>query len=230
MLRIVAFLSVLIASPAFAQTVTKAPATVPSFGYPATSGFYFGVNAEAAASGVTSAPAGTVQTGGDIGLTVGYATPLAGIPLFAEFIGDFQNLNAGNAGFSMSGPLHLEQRVGAQIPLLQFLPMLGLGNPLTPTSPVLPPGVTPNGPAQTYVFGGVNEDDISAQLGVGTARAWMISAEVGPGLLTPIKLSNGWNAVIDTWIAYTAQSSALCIGGICPKMGNGVRGGVSVKF
>ena len=220
------------ASSAFAQTATKAPSLALT-GYPTRCGLYYGANAEGGASNVNGAPPGTVQVGGDIGLLVGYACVLPGvnIPYFVEGIFDFQNLNASANGFAMTGPAHLEQRVGVQTPLMQFLPALGFPSTGTiPNLPVLPPGVTVTGAAQNYLYGSVSEDDISATLGLSSARAWMVTAGFGTGLLTPIRLSNGWAAVIDTWAGITFQSTELCIGGMCPALGTGFKTGVSVKF
>jgi hypothetical protein len=152
-----------------------------------------------------------------------------------EGIFDFQNLNAGAPGFSLTGPAHLEQRVGVQTPLLQFLPALGFPSTGTaPALPVLPPGVTVNGAAQNYFYGAIDEDDISSTVGAATARAWLISPEVGTGLLIPLKLSNGWSVVADTWAGVELQTNAVCvgsgIGSMCPKLGTRYKTGVSFKF
>lgn len=227
-----------IAAPAFAQTVpapvlvTKAP---PMPGYPQKCGFYYGLDAEGISATVPNAPAGTNVIGGDIGVLVGYACQFSQIPYFVEGIFDFQNLNAGTAGFSLTGPAHLEQRVGVQTPLLQFLPALGFPSTGTIGSlPVLPPGVTVNGAAQNYLYAAVNEDDISASLGVSTATAWLVSPEIGTGMLVPLKLGNGWNAVADVWAGVELQTNSIClgsgVGSMCPKLGTGYRTGVSFKF
>ena len=202
-------------------------------GYPSKCGFYFGVDAEAGAGTVVAAPAGTVMVGGDIGGLVGYACNISSIPYFLEVIGDFQNLNAGSAGFSLSGPAHIEERAGVQVPLLQFLPVLGFPSFGTPPNlPVLPPGVTVTGTPASYVYAAADQDDISTQVGAASARAWLVSPELGIGLLTPLKLSNGWNAVADTWAGVELQTSAVCVGatGMCPKLGTRYKTGVSFKF
>lgn len=200
--------------------------------YPTTRcGFYYGINAEGGAGVVPNAPAGTTVIGGDIGGLVGYACPIGATPWFAEAIADFQNLNAGNNGFSLSGPAHLEQRAGFQTPLLQLLPALGFPSTGTPPSlPVLPPGASVGTPAN-YLYGAVNEDDISSQIGVATARRWLISPEVGTGMLIPIKLANGTNIVGDVYAGYEFQSNAICVGGnMCPKLGGRFKIGTSFKY
>ncbi len=197
-------------------------------------GLYYGINAEGGAGNVPNAPAGTVVVGGDIGILVGYACPIGSFPFFAENIVDFQNLNAGNAGFSLSGPAHIEQRAGFQTPLLQLLPNLGFNSLNTlspqPIGPLLPPGATAGVPVN-YVYGALNEDDISSNFGLHSGRSWLISPEVGTGLLIPVKLANGTPIVADTYAGYELQSNAQCIGsGMCPKLGQRLKVGVSFKY
>ena len=222
------------ASSAFAADMAvKNPLNGP---YPTTRcGLYYGINAEGGAGVVPNAPAGTTMIAGDIGALVGYACPVGATPWFAEGIIDFQNLNAGNNGFSLSGPVHIEQRVGVQTPLLQLLPNIGfnvatqLGTPQAPSA-VLPPGATPNGTVQNYVYGAINEDDISSSIGLASARRWLVSPEVGTGLLIPFKTATGVPIVADSYAGYELQSNGMCLGGICPKLGNRYKVGVSFKY
>lgn len=221
--------------PAFAEVVPPLVAKSPIVGYPATKcGWFGGINAIGAASGVTGAPAGTTMIAGDVGGTVGYACPIGGLPWFIEGLVDFQNLNAGAPGFSLSGPVHLEQRVGVQVPILQFFPAFGLNLPTPPNLPVLPPGVTVTGAMQTYLYGAVYEDDVSSKVGAASGRAWLVSGEGGTGVLVPARLGNGMPIVLDAWAGVAVQSTQMCIGvgaaSMCPKLGTGVRTGVSVKF
>ena len=201
--------------------------------YPTTKcGLYYGINAEGGAGVVPNAPAGTTVIGGDIGGLVGYACPVGNIPFFVEGVVDFQNLNAGNSGFSMSGPVHLEQRAGVQTPLLQLMPSLGFPNTGTPVpvGPLLPPGAT-YGAAQNYLYAAINEDDISSQLGLASGHQWLISPEVGTGLLIPVKLANGTPLVADTFAGYEFQSNSMCIGaGMCPKLGGRFKVGAEFKY
>jgi hypothetical protein len=219
-------------TPAMAQTATKA-APVP--GYPSKCGWYIGVDGEGVSGAVNGAAPGTIAVGGDVGLLGGYACQFSGIPWFVEGIFDFQNLNAASNGFSLTGPAHLEQRIGAQVPLMQFLPILGFPSTGTPPNlPVLPPGVTVTGTPASYIYVAANEDDVSTQFGLATAHQWLISPELGAGLLTPLKLSNGWNAVADTWAGAELESNSVCLGSlgssICPKLATRFKVGVSFKF
>jgi hypothetical protein len=226
-------LAALTSAASAADMPVKGPLANP---YPTTRcGFYYGINAEGGAGVVPNAPAGTTMIAGDIGGLVGYACPIGATPWFAEGIVDFQNLNAGNNGFSLSGPIHLEQRVGVQTPLLQLLPNIGfnvgtqLGTPQSAAA-VLPPGATLNGTVQNYVYGAVNEDDISSTIGLAAARRWLVSGEVGTGLLIPFKTAGGTPIVADSYAGYELQSNAMCLGGICPKLGNRYKVGVSFKY
>ena len=113
-----------------------------------------------------------------------------------------------------------------QTPLLQLLPSLGFPTTGTaPSLPVLPPGATV-GEAQNYIYGAVNEDDISSQFGLASAHDWLISPEIGTGMLIPITLSSGTHIVADTYAGYEMQSNSMCLGGatnMCPNSAAGSR-------
>jgi len=226
--------TVALTTAALGQTVAKAPALTPTPGYPSKCGWYVGVDAEGVAGPVNGGAPGTIATGGDIGLLGGYACQFGGIPWFVEGLFDFQNLNAASNGFSLNGPAHFEQRIGVQVPVLQFLPVLGFPSTGTPPNlPVLPPGVTVAGTPASYAYGAVDEDDISTQVGLATAHAFLVSPEFGAGLLTPLKLSNGWAAVADTWAGVELESNSVCVGvasAVCPKLNTRYKAGVSFKF
>ena len=205
--------------------------SLPATAYPTVKcGVYFGVNAEGKAGLVNGAPPGTTLIGGDVGGLVGYACPLGSFPWFAEFIADFQNLNASSNGFSLTGPAHLEERVGVQTPLIPFLSALGFPNLGTPMVPILPPGAAPVGNPANYIYMAVNEDDISASQGLGVAHAWLISPEIGTGLLTTIKMGT-LTFVSDTYAGVELQTNSICLGAVmCPKLGVMAKVGESIKF
>lgn len=227
-------------SPARAQSTTTTTATTqpavykapPAVGYPQKCGGYFGFDGQGGASTVSSAAPGTTVIGGDIGGLVGYACQVSSIPYFVEVIADFQNLNGSTNGFALTGPFHGAVRLGVQTPLMSYLSGLGLNLP-TANTPVLPPGTTLNGSPQNYLYGQYNVDDISAQLAFSAGRVWMSSAEIGTGLLQPIKISsNGWNAVLDSSAGLTFANSELCFGGVskCPQMNTGFKAALKLKF
>ena len=222
-----------IASPArAADMAVKAPPI--SNAYPTTKcGLFYGANAEGSSGIVNGAPAGTVQIGGDVGVLVGYACPTASIPWFVQADFDFQNLNAGNAGFSMKGPWHFEQVAAIQTPLFSWLgQFLNIGQNNVP-APVLPPGISLTGQPQNYVGLMVVEDDISAQFMLGSNREWLVSYGPRVGSLFNAVGPNKTPVVIDTYAAIEFQSNAMCVGGtrvVCPKLGDRFVAGIDFKM
>lgn len=223
------------AFPAMAGDMpTKAAPSSQGFGpYPTNGcGLYYGINALGSATVVANAPVGAQTIGGDIGGTLGYAceTSKAGTFYFVEALADFQNLNGSQNGLSLTGPAHLEQRIGFGGPLNQMIGALlpSLGTTTLPTLPLLPTGVIA-GPSKQYIYAALNEDDVSASFGKGSSHDWLISPEVGVGMLS--RLSN--NVVADVWAGFKMQSQAMCLGGVtgtCPKLGTGFATGVSFKY
>jgi hypothetical protein len=217
---------------ALAQTVTKAPPAFSGLGpYPTSGGgLYYGLNATGVASQIENSTApGAAAIGGAVGGTIGYVDIFSPSTFgFCEAMFDFQNLNGGTAGLSLSGPAHLEQRCGFGSPLNQFLGSFISSSalPAVPGIPVLPPGVTA-GPQNGYIYGAINEDDVSASVGAASAREWLIAPEFGVGMQS--RLSN--NVMADVWAGVKFSSNGLCIGSIaCPKLGAGPVAGVSFKY
>ena len=231
---IVAAIAALLAGPvAAAPLVTKAAPTINPFAGPypnSGSGFYYGLNATGSASQIqNSTAAGAAAIGGAIGGTVGFtwiSSPTTFV--FVEAMFDFQNLNGGSAGLSLTGPAHLEQRVGFGSPLQQFLGSFINSSqlPAVPGIPVLPSGVTA-GPQNGYFYAALNEDDISASVGATSNREWLISPEFGVGMQS--RLSN--NVMADVWAGIKLSTNGICLGSIaCPKLGAGPVAGVSFKY
>lgn len=209
--------------------------------YPTKScGFFYGANAEGSTGIVNGAPAGTVQIGGDVGLLVGWACPTAPVPWFVQADFDFQNLNAGNAGFSMKGPAHFSQTAAIQTPLFSYIGQwLNVGQNNIPT-PVLPPGITLSGQPQNYVGLMVTEDDISTSFNLASNREWLVSYGLRVGSLfnataAPVagSTTKPLPVVIDTYAAVLWQSDSTCVGTtkvVCPKMGDRFVAGLDVKM
>jgi hypothetical protein len=221
-----------IAAPAFAADMaTKAPPYQFGGPYPVNGcGLYYGINALASAAPIADATPGATAIGGDIGGTLGYTCSFNGGSnfWFVEGIGDFQNLNGSGPGFGFSGPAHFEERfaVGGPISnLLGILPNLNL--PAVPALPALPNGITASN-SNGYIYGAVNQDDISAYFGLANNREWIFSPEAGLGLLT--RLSN--NVVVDTWAGVRIQGEGICLGNtnMCPKLSTGVVTGLALKY
>ena len=221
------------ASPGRAAGPPPAVAAVPQLQpigpYPTNGcGFYYGVDAMTSAAPITGAPVGATAIGGDLGGLLGYTCTSGATFWFAEVMADFQNLNGSQNGLALTGPAHLEQRVGFGSPLNGLLPSLpGVNLQTPPPIPGLPAGVTAGSPAG-YVYAAINEDDISATFGLSTARDWLISPEFGVGMKT--HLSN--NAEVDTWAGVKLESNGLCLGagGGCPKLSAGPVAGVAFEY
>ena len=197
--------------------------------YPTTGcGTYYGVNAMGSASPIQDATPGATAIGGDIGGTFGYTCQTSPSTFwFVEAMADFQNLNGSGPGFALSGPAHLEQRVGFGGPINSMLAVLpNLNSPAVPSLPILPNGVTA-GPMNGYIYGAINEDDVSARFGNAIGRDWIISPEVGLGAMS--RLSN--NVVADVWAGAKIQSQEVCVGGFsCPKLSTGLVTGLAFKY
>jgi hypothetical protein len=118
------------------------------------------------------------------------------------------------------------QRAGAGSPISNLFNPFGTSLSL-PSLPLLPNGVTQT-TAQPYLFAGVVEQDISAQVGLASNKQWLIAPMIGTGLLT--RLTNG--VVVDTWAGWQMNSQSFCPGGggLCGKLGNAGRVGVAFKF
>lgn len=183
--------------------------------YPTGCGIYYGGASQGAAGGgTTDTISGTQVLAGDLGLVLGYTCPIGSTFWFVENIASVSRVNGGDpaAGFSLSGAASFEQRlaVGAPWSVVQQLTnaIPALGGTAVPSIPPLPGNLTA-GPLNPYVFIGMNERDISAQLGLQIGRSWLIAAEIGFGALT--RLSNGM--VIDTWVKYQPASTRMLVGG-----------------
>lgn len=183
--------------------------------YPPGCGLYYGgVASGAAGGGTTDSISGTQVLAGDIGVVLGYTCPIGTTSFwFVESIASVSKVNGADnaAGFSLAGAASFEQRVaiGAPWAVVQQLTaaLPSLGGVAVPSVSVLPSGISA-GPVNPYVFVGVNERDVSANLGLQTGRAWLVSAEIGFGTLT--RLSNGM--VIDGWVKYQPASTRVGIG------------------
>jgi opacity protein-like surface antigen len=210
----------------------KAPQQV--FGpYPVNGcGLYYGINSMGSANAIAGGPVGGQIVQGDIGLTLGYTCALSpnGSFWFVEGNFDWANLNGSQNGFSMTGPLHLQQRAAFGSPLNSLLSQIfPVTNSLAvPPLPVLPNGITA-GPGAAYAFVALDEQDISASFGLKSNRDWMISPGFGIGML--YRLSN--NVVADVSVMYKMQTNAVCLGGAgstCPALGQGVQAGLAFKW
>jgi hypothetical protein len=194
-------------------------------------GYYVGLNTMGAASAMANnLTPGAQIVQGEFGATLGYTCNTASNAAFwfAEGSFDVTNLNGQANGLSLTGPAHFEQRFGFGATqfgsFLSFFP--ALGSLSTPSLPVLPAGVTA-GPASPYLYGGINEQDISARLGLASNTVWAVSPAMGIGM--QYRLSN--SLVADTFAGWRMSQDAICIGSKgCGSIGNGVEVGFILKY
>jgi hypothetical protein len=193
----------------------KALAATPAVGYPVGSGFYWGLTTFADAGPVKGSiegigPASLTTNQIALAGTVGWAFNAGGPAFYAvESSFGLTNFNGGNTvGLSLSGPAAFEQRFKAGVPLVQllsYLPTLNL-----PTVPPFPP--LPNGQVATnvltYLWGGMHEDDISANFGLGANKQWSIAPALGVGMIG--QLSNGFAA--DAWVGTVFPAKGFAVG------------------
>jgi hypothetical protein len=212
-----------------ADLPTKAPNIFTS-GYPTKCGGYYGIGTGGNAGAVNGAAVGTQIVQGDLDALIGYTCPFAGNAFwFVEAQGGFSNLNGGSNGLALTGPAMFIERAGVGSPIQQYLSGIlpNLNLPALPSIPALS-GVTANAGPQSYLFAGLVEQDISAQiLGAPSGHDWIIAPMIGAGLLT--RYSN--NMVVDTWAGWQMNATqSVCTGMGCVKPGNMARVGISLKY
>lgn len=227
-------LSALLAPRAFAaDNVPGSPPAVVvarAIGYPSTRcGVYYGVGTGGNAGAIDGGVVGAQIVQGNLSGIVGYTCPFATEAFwFGEGSFGFSNLNGTTNGLALSGPMVAIERVGVGSPINSLLgAIIPGGAPALPSIPLLPAGVTTS-PGSGYLFAGLVEQDIGAQIGLLHGHQWVVAPLFGIGLLT--RASN--NVMIDTWAGVQTNSQSFCPGGgsACAKLGNMARVGVSFKY
>jgi hypothetical protein len=211
-----------------ADVAAKAPQAVAPFanGYTG-AGPYFGIYTDGAVGAINGAPVGTTVTQAEVGGLLGYSWTLGpNAYAFAEAMFGWTNLNGSTQGFSLTGPIDLEQRVALGTPLNSLLSLFpNLGLPSVPTLPILPAGVT-SGPQHPYLFVAAHEQDVSALFNKGTAEAWLFAPAIGIGAISTT--SNGIG--LDVWAEAQLDSNAVCIRAVCSNLGTVFRVGLAAKY
>lgn len=180
--------------------VKAPPASAWSLGsYPTLNGVIVGLYTEGGGSSVVASVPGVpaaslTTTTAAIGLTLGYMWTPGRSPVTFSFENDVcaQNFNGNQAGFSVQGPICLEQRVMAFAPWEKLLAAVpSIPNPFASISPfTFQPGVTPKGNAMAGIGFGFYERDISTAFqGVQSGKVWRVDPEVVFMHVQP--LSNG---------------------------------------
>ena len=223
----------LLSTSAFAADMANKAPPAPVFGSYVTGGcgWYFGINSMGSTNRINGGVVGENIVQGDLGLTAGYGCPIGGTPgsfWFAEGNFDWANLNGATNGLGLTGPIHLEQRIGLGSPISTMLSMFpGLNGLSVPAMPALPNGITA-GPSYPFIFASLHERDVSAQFpGVASNREWLISPGIGIGLES--RLSNA--VVAETAVQYMLDSNGMSLGPVHDfKFGNGVEVSFTLKY
>jgi len=231
--------AILAASAASAADIPgRSPSLTSSIlaGYPASSGFYFGLNTMMGAGSVTADTVNPVAgvnsnslttTEGKIGGTIGYAwgTPNAFFAIEAMF--DAANFNGSQQGLSLGGPASFEQRFKIGTPinnLLNLLPTLNL--PTVAPFPALPAGVTATN-VRPYLMGSIHEDDVSLAYLQSSGKEWQIGYGVGIGAI--MQLTNG--VAVDVWSEVVFGAQTVCVGPLaCIHQNDKVMAGVGLYY
>lgn len=208
--------------------------------YPTGNGIFLGFNALADGGTANSsvAIAQTALYGGSLGANIGYTGTLnfGGAPSFYFFdaMFDFSTVNTTSpavTGLQLSRTIDFEQRYAIGTSLSNVAKWVswfpGLSSVSMPSIPNLPNGITV-GPQNPYVFVSTHEEQISGTVLNSFGSTWAFSWGAGAGVLS--RLSNGW--MLDTWVEYKNESSALIVGPVpaSVSLGDSFKAGVSVKF
>jgi len=254
LIRGLAFVGALLAFMAAAAAQTTATSTTPTFPtkapaytlptYPALNGFIFGVFTEgggasvnASAPGVPAASLTTTTAG--IGATFGYMWTPRNSPLSISLEGDIeaQNFNGNNAGFSVSGPLALEQRAmlftsAANVQTL-FTAIPNIPNIFAQISPfTIPNGFVGTGKNLMGIGVLVREADVSqAFQGVQAGKVWRENLGIVAMAVQPT--TNG--GAFREYVKFDFGTGSTLFGAV-PKgnvqsvVGPGARAGVGYAF
>lgn len=228
-------------SPAFAGDIA-APApvvkAVPSPYLFSGSGPFFGIYTEAGGGPVTAnipgvATASLTTTSAALGLTAGYAHKF-GNGLLGTVEADvcFKNFNGENAGFSVAGPLCLEQRAMIFAPtdvVMSALSFLTIPNFFANLAAI----AVPNGATVKSSYLGVGagaywNDMTLAYNGAGANKVWSVNPEL---VIMKMDLLTT-NTMLRTFAKVDLESQTVLFGAkqAIEKHGVGGRAGVSFNF
>lgn len=194
----------------------KAPVNPFTAGYPATSGFYFGIgtmggggSVSVTVPGINSASLVTNQISAN-GI-VGYAWNVTGTQKFVaieQWLG-INNFNGSAPGFSFSGPATFTTRFMFGAPLGDILALFpNLPLPQVPPFPALPGGQVASN-VKPYIAFDSHIDDVTLDvLGAGSNRDWRWSPGLSVGALG--QLSSG--SVVDVAAYLKFPDRGICTG------------------
>lgn len=239
LLSILAALAITV--PAVAADVVspiKAPAVAP-LPYAFTgSGPYFGIYAEGGGGPVTAsvpgvATASLTTTTAALGFTVGYAYKF-GNGLLGTIEADVcaKNFNGANAGFSLAGPLCLEQSAMIYAPtdqVMNALSFLSIPNIFANlTAIVVPPGSTVKNSYLGVGAGAYWNDMTVAFNGVGANKVWSVNPEL---VVAKMDLLTN-NTMLKSFLKLDLESQTALFGAkqATEQKGIGVRAGLAFNF
>ena len=189
-------------SPALAADLPTKAAPVPFItGYPyGSNGLFAGLTTEAGGGSVVGsvpgvAPASLTTTSASVGGTVGWAWGSKGSMFAYSIQGDFlaTNFNGANAGFSVAGPLTMDQTFMVWTPISTIqsaFSLLNIPNPFASIPPFPTAAGLTGSNVQAGFGGGVTERDMTlAYLGVGSNKVFSIEPHIKFALME--QLSNG---------------------------------------
>ena len=227
----------LISTASFAADMpVKAPVLNPVQGYPYnSSGIYWGVTAlgENAKTGLAG-PAGSTgdifQVGAAAGLTVGYQKGNGTTFYAVEVTGVYQNIGASQdaapAG-SVNTRWQAFERVKFGMPVAAIATYLPSFAGTFPGLPTISGG---SGTTHGYIMAGLHEDDVSAQYGLMSKKAWQLSPSIGIGVMQ--QLTAG--LVGDAWVEIVKPAAGITLGvpgGVAKvQQGNKYLVGLSVLY
>jgi hypothetical protein len=237
-----ALAALLFAAPAVAADLSvKAPVATP-IAYPLLNGFIFSVFTEGGGSSVNATAPGipaasfTTTTAG-IGGTVGYMfTPKkSAVSISIEGDVEARNFNGNNAGISVNGPLHLEQRLMVWAPWSQvFAALPTIWNPFSSISVfTLPTGFTQNGNTIAGLGLYASEDDIStAFAGVKAGKVWRANPGLVAMLVQPVTTGGAFREFVKwDFLGNSKIFGAVPAGPTTTTLGsNGFRAGFGYAF
>lgn len=220
MKRILAFLFLISGVPAMAADMPAKAVPVNLFaGYPATNGFYFGIYTIGGMGSVSPSATGPIAAGvnpnslttneASVGGLLGYAWNVPSSQMFVatEAMFGWNNINGTAQGFAFSGPAAFKQRimVGAPVSTIASLfPNFGL---TIPPFPALPNGAVITN-IKPYLYGALNEDDLSIDVGGKSNTTWGLAPEVGAGALGQVTPST----VVDVFAGVKFPQKGVCVG------------------
>lgn len=223
---------------------TKAPA--PAYQSLPLGTFYAGAYTEGGGGPVTANipgvnPASLTTTTAALGLAVGYAfksSAASQVSYRVESDVCFKNFNGMNQGFSVAGPLCLEQSFMVFAPaatILAAINFLNLPNPFGNLAAiVLPPGSTVTSTQLGFGGGAYWNDMTVAFLGAGSNKVWSVNPEIKFAIEDAVTTAANAKIMLQSFAKIDFESQTLLFGSpakqLAAQHGVGGRAGIAFNF